>query len=108
MRCSFSVAVTALSLISNVFAMHLPRSLNATAEGLIKPKMVIISMFPPEGEAWYGIPEFDVLAMNVTVGGLSPLYPDVHCTANADVCQVTIGESGMWTRVADCICCLMG
>ena len=26
----------------------------------IAPKFMIISMFGPEGEAWYGIPEFDV------------------------------------------------
>lgn len=25
--------------------------------------------------------------------GLSPLFPDVHCTENGDVCQLTIGES---------------
>lgn len=26
----------------------------------IAPKFMIISMFSPEGEVWYGIPEFDV------------------------------------------------
>ena len=51
--------------------------------------------FPPEAEVWYGIPEFDLLAKNVTVPGLSPLFPDVHCTASGDVCQVITGESGM-------------
>ena len=60
----------------------------------LKPKVVIISMFDPEAEAWYGIPEFNVLAKNITVPGLSPLYPDVHCTSNGDVCQLTIGEAG--------------
>ncbi|EME87769.1 uncharacterized protein MYCFIDRAFT_126171 [Pseudocercospora fijiensis CIRAD86] len=47
----------------------------------------------PEAEVWYGIPEFNLLALNITVPGASPLYPDVHCTANGDVCQYTIGES---------------
>ena len=51
--------------------------------------------FPPEGEAWYGIPEFDLLEKNISVPGISPLYPDVHCTANGEVCQVVTGESGM-------------
>ena len=50
--------------------------------------------FPPEGEVWYGIPEFDLLAHNITVPGLSPLYPDVHCTASGEVCQLVTGESG--------------
>ena len=27
---------------------------------LIAPKVVIISMFGPEADVWYGIPEFDV------------------------------------------------
>jgi purine nucleoside permease len=43
---------------------------------------------------WYGIPEFNLLARNITVPGLSPLYPDVHCTANGEVCQLVTGESG--------------
>jgi len=61
----------------------------------IKPKVFIIDMFPPEGAAWYNIPEFNLLAKNITVPGLSPLYPDVHCTANEEVCQIVTGESGM-------------
>ena len=36
------------------------------------------SQFGPEGEAWYGIPDFDLLANNITVPGLSPLYPQAH------------------------------
>lgn len=60
----------------------------------IKPKVFIIDMFPPEGEAWYGIPEFDLLAKNITVPGISPLYPDVHCTSNGEICQIVTGESG--------------
>ncbi|KDQ53422.1 hypothetical protein JAAARDRAFT_434697 [Jaapia argillacea MUCL 33604] len=59
----------------------------------IAPKVVIISMFDPEAGVWYGIPEFDVLAQNISVPGLSPIYPDVHCTADGEVCQVTTGES---------------
>lgn len=42
---------------------------------------------------WYGIPEFDVLALNITVPGASPLYPDAHCTADGDICQITLGEA---------------
>ena len=61
----------------------------------IKPKIFLIDMFPPEGAAWYGIPEFNLLANNITVPGLSPLYPDVHCTEKGDVCQIITGEAGM-------------
>ncbi|KAK5123623.1 hypothetical protein LTR85_002661 [Meristemomyces frigidus] len=62
-------------------------------EWVIKPKVFIISMFSPEGEIWEGIPEFDILAINITVPGFSPLYQDAHCTANGDVCQLITGES---------------
>jgi purine nucleoside permease len=59
----------------------------------IAPKVVIISMFLPEAAIWWGIDEFDLLAQNITIPGLSPLFPDVHCTANGEVCQVITGES---------------
>ncbi|KAF2727054.1 NUP-domain-containing protein [Polyplosphaeria fusca] len=58
-----------------------------------KPKVFIISMFDPEAEIWWGIPEFDILAQNITVPGFSPLFPDAHCTADGDVCQLVTGES---------------
>ncbi|MCJ1438258.1 hypothetical protein MMC27_007646 [Xylographa pallens] len=74
-------------------------SLEAKAQPLekrdyvISPKVMIVDMFGPEGDAWYGIPEFDLLAQNITVPGLSPLYPDVHCTLSNDICQIVTGES---------------
>jgi purine nucleoside permease len=62
-------------------------------ESVVTPKVMIISMFEPEGAVWY-TPDgaFQVLAHNITVPGLSPIYPDVHCTDDYDVCQITIGE----------------
>ena len=95
MRSFLSIAATAGYLISNVFAGVVSAKVEARA-AVIKPKVLIFSMFDPEAEVWYGIPEFDVLAMNVTVPGFSPLYPDAHCTANGEVCQVTIGEAGVY------------
>ena len=41
--------------------------------GSISPKFLIISAFKPEAEAWYGIPEFDLLGQNITVPGKSAL-----------------------------------
>ena len=88
------MAATAGCLISNTFAALVPAKLDARGPSIIKPKIFIISMFDPEADVWYGVEEFDVLAVNVTVPGLSPVYPDVHCTADGDVCQITIGEAG--------------
>ncbi|CAD6585289.1 MAG: hypothetical protein ASARMPREDX12_001960 [Alectoria sarmentosa] len=67
--------------------------LEARGHKHIKPKVFLIDMFPPEGAAWYDIPEFNLLAKNISVPGLSPLYPDVHCTENGDVCQIVTGEA---------------
>ncbi|OJT02826.1 Purine nucleoside permease [Trametes pubescens] len=49
--------------------------------------------FDAEGDSWYGIPEFDVLARNITVPGFSPLFPDAHCTRVGSICQLTTGEA---------------
>jgi len=50
----------------------------------LAPKMFLIDMFAPEADVWYGIPEFDLLAQNITVPGFSPLFPDAHCTGKFD------------------------
>lgn len=34
----------------------------------------------------------DLLAVNITIPGLSMLFPQVHCLADYSVCQVTTGE----------------
>jgi len=54
--------------------------------------VMILNMFSDEADVWYNIPEFDVLAQNISVPGLSPLFPDVHCTTNGTICQLTTGE----------------
>lgn len=105
-RSSVATFVAGLSLLSGALAVPLSndhglakKSDDKKSDKEFKPKVVIISMFEPEAEAWYGIPDFNVLAQNITVPGLSPLYPDVHCTANGEVCQLTIGESGRWRAI---------
>ncbi|KAI1371856.1 putative purine nucleoside permease [Hypoxylon crocopeplum] len=65
--------------------------------GMITPKVVIVSMFQPEADVWYeNLPNSalgDILANNISVPVLSPLYPHVHCTERGEICQVTVGES---------------
>ncbi|GMM34536.1 hypothetical protein DASC09_018610 [Saccharomycopsis crataegensis] len=55
----------------------------------IKPKAFIISMFHYE-TIWYEKLDF---AHNITVPGLSPLFPHVHCVTNYSICQFITGES---------------
>ncbi|KAF8853574.1 purine nucleoside permease [Acephala macrosclerotiorum] len=62
------------------------------------PKVFIISMFSPEADIWYANANTtgsigDLLAINVTVPGFSPLFPQAHCLADGSVCQLTTGES---------------
>ncbi|KAI0882375.1 putative purine nucleoside permease [Annulohypoxylon maeteangense] len=65
--------------------------------GKWSPKVVIVSMFYPEAEVWYDNMKNgslgDLLANNISVPGLSPLYPHVHCNGNGEICQLTVGES---------------
>ena len=96
MRSQLLVALNLLSAVSASLvpaAKVQPRAL----EYVVKPKVFIVSMFDPEADIWYGIPEFDILALNITVPGFSPLFPDAHCTADGDICQLVTGESGKQT-----------
>ncbi|KAI1465357.1 putative purine nucleoside permease [Daldinia caldariorum] len=65
--------------------------------GKIAPKVVIISMFTPEADVWYANSANSsigsLFAQNISVPGLSPLFPYVHCNARGEVCQLTMGES---------------
>ncbi|KAL4908317.1 hypothetical protein BDW74DRAFT_99572 [Aspergillus multicolor] len=67
-------------------------SMDILHQSKISPKVFIVSMFTPEAEIWHGIPEFDLLAHNISLPGLSPLFPSIHCTANHEICQLVTGE----------------
>ena len=90
----YHLAVTAGNFLVNGLALP-SRTTPKRSNDVITPKIMIVSMFDPEADVWYGIDEFDILAQNVSLPGLSPLFPEVHCTSNGEVCQITIGEGGM-------------
>lgn len=56
---------------------------------LFQPKVFVINMFEYEAKPW--LKELDFIH-NITLPGLSPMYPSVHCTTNYSVCQLTTGE----------------
>lgn len=60
---------------------------NAT---VVSPYVMIISMFAPEQDVW--LAPYNLTSNNITVAGLSPKYPDVHCNRNGSICQVTLDE----------------
>ena len=53
----------------------------------IPVRVMIVSMFGPEGQVWL---DKRNLSQAITVPGLSPDYPQVHCGPDK-VCQVTLG-----------------
>ncbi|VDB86989.1 unnamed protein product [Peniophora sp. CBMAI 1063] len=59
---------------------------------VITPKVVIVDFYNDEANIWHGIPEFDLLARNISVPGLSSMYPHVHCTSNGEICQLITDE----------------
>ncbi|KAK7961794.1 purine nucleoside permease [Apiospora aurea] len=67
------------------------------AHGKIAPKVMILNMFYEEGKIWHDslplLGKGSLLDTNFTIGGLSPLNPQVHCTNSGEVCQATLGES---------------
>ncbi|KAI9666979.1 MAG: hypothetical protein M1831_001484 [Alyxoria varia] len=94
MQVLIKCLVLVSSFVNFIFASPSPdASTPAKSRDCIKPKVVIISLFDPEAEVWYGIKDFDLLAQNITIPGLSPLFPDVHCTKNEEICQVITGEA---------------
>lgn len=53
-----------------------------------RPKVVIVNTFDAETTPWT---QFN-FTQNITIPGLLPLYPSVHCVNDFSVCQLTTGE----------------
>jgi len=81
-KCLIPLVLCLLSLLSIT-----------NARETIKPKVFIIDMFGDEGDSWLDIPQFNLLAQNITVSGFSPIFPDAHCTKDGSICQVVTGEA---------------
>ncbi|KAK6454163.1 purine nucleoside permease [Scheffersomyces xylosifermentans] len=56
---------------------------------IYQPKAFVVSMFELERDPWLEALDF---VHNITLPGLSPIYPTVHCTTNYTICQITTGE----------------
>ncbi|KAK6460996.1 purine nucleoside permease [Scheffersomyces coipomensis] len=56
---------------------------------IYQPKVFIISMFSYERDPWLESLDF---IHNITLPGLSPVYPTLYCTTNFTICQITTGE----------------
>lgn len=73
MLSSIPTALLALASVATAALVPTVEIQQRSYEYVIKPKVFIISLFRPEAEIWHGIPEFNILAMNITVPGFSVL-----------------------------------
>ncbi|KAH8809691.1 purine nucleoside permease [Flagelloscypha sp. PMI_526] len=62
----------------------------------IQPRVFILSMFEREASQWLDNPNLpSFYAHNLSIPGLSPVFPTIHCTepsSKGTVCQATLGE----------------
>ncbi|SAK48153.1 purine nucleoside permease [Caballeronia catudaia] len=83
MTKAFAAMTLAASLAGCASTPRSPES----ASGAREVKVMIVTMFAPEGKAWLDrLGPWDA----IDVAGLSPDYPQVHCNRD-DVCLVTTG-----------------
>ncbi|KAG7664049.1 uncharacterized protein J8A68_002427 [[Candida] subhashii] len=90
----YSSLLTTATIITSVLCQHIkPRDeetdVKTSSGSQFQPKVLIISMFGLERDPWL---ESMDLIQNITIPGLSPMYPTIHCTTNGTICQITIDE----------------
>lgn len=64
---------------------------SSTTSDLFTPKVMIVTLFEPERNAWT-VGRNISFTRTVDVPGLSPLFPNITCTSNSDICLATLGE----------------
>jgi purine nucleoside permease len=81
----FRAPIVALAIVMTLFDPWNPAAL--ASDDARPVKVLIISMFAPEGQVW-----IDHLGLDeaIPIPGLSADYPAIHCNAD-DVCQMTTG-----------------
>ncbi|CAK7897467.1 purine nucleoside permease [[Candida] anglica] len=110
MRLSTASAVAALAASASAFPLMKRDDANSTVAtnsstevtqddhfqvsfakpfAIFQPKVFIGAMFSLETAPWLEALDF---VHNITLPGLSPQYPDIHCTTNYSICQFTAGE----------------
>ncbi|KAK4700826.1 hypothetical protein P7C70_g5417, partial [Phenoliferia sp. Uapishka_3] len=92
LRSPLAFLSAGLLLASSVTAapLELEVARRSTSNGPIAPRVMIISMFSPERNVWLENLDF---TKNVTVPGLSPLFPEIACLEDEYVCIMTTGEA---------------
>ncbi|GAA5904062.1 purine-nucleoside phosphorylase [Sporobolomyces salmoneus] len=83
----------AASVLSTAFAAPANKNdLVERDEGVVTPKVMIVSTFTPERDVWI---EPSQLYNNISFLGASPMFPDVACDRGLERCLVTTGEGSV-------------
>src|SRR6201996_8316134 len=95
MHSPFSLVLTITTYLTSFTTLFNAPSTITHDTKRITPKVIIISLFAPEAQTWHRRPSspFNLLANNITLEGLSPLFPKIHCTSNGEICQLITGEA---------------
>jgi len=80
------------SIVKSTLAVLVAIQSQTARAATISPKVFIVDYFSSEQTAWYGIPEFNLTAQNMSLPGLSVRYPEVFCTADGSICQLVTDE----------------
>ncbi|ORX95132.1 hypothetical protein BCR34DRAFT_608042 [Clohesyomyces aquaticus] len=88
MRLPTFLSTALVLLAATVFAQ-------APESEKIQPRIFILTTYATESDSWNLVPGLNLFTtQKLAIPGLSPLCPDVHCTANGEVCHITTSEGG--------------
>ena len=99
--CLFSFLLLILLFTLSIFISnlrppptpYLPIQAGSTSSSTnLTPKIFIVAFYDQEGEIWQNDnPSFD-LSTELSIPGLSPLFPSVRCTLDHQICMLVTGE----------------
>ncbi|KAH7140084.1 purine nucleoside permease-domain-containing protein [Dactylonectria estremocensis] len=73
-----------------------PSPFNASEADPVAPKVMVISMWSPEGQIWHDqLPSSglgNLTSHSIHSPGFSMLFPRAFCTEDGSICQLTLGE----------------
>ena len=89
---SSDAAATSANPLATASSQASPETNNETTSSpdTLMPKVMVVTLFEPERKAWIG--RNFTYPRVIEVPGISPLFQNVSCTSNSDVCLATLGE----------------
>ena len=95
--CIFALLLLLL-LLSLAVLLTLPNPFSNGTK--ISPKIFLINPHVSEASAWQSLPDFNLLAHNITLSSLSSSFPSVHCTSDGSICQLITGKGAISAAIS--------